>query len=115
MTYRLGQDHIEQLFCKIRSKGGFNNNPDIVSFKSALRSLLVKTEVTASSSANCVELGSADAHSSILHFTARAKRQQFREEVEEIEDDAFEDDVYQDIDLAKPVSDIVEYIGEYQD
>lgn len=56
LSYKLGQDHIEMLFSKIRSKGGYNNNPDVVNFKSALRALLVKSDITPSPNANCVEV-----------------------------------------------------------
>lgn len=59
LAYKLGQDHLEMLFSKIRSKGGFNNNPDVNQFVSALKALLVKTEITPSVNANCLEL-SAD-------------------------------------------------------
>ena len=55
LAFQIGQDHIETLF-SIRAKGGFNNNPDVAMFKSALRSLLVKTDITPSPSANCLEL-----------------------------------------------------------
>lgn len=58
MTYRLCQDHIETLFSKIRSKSGFNNNPDVMQFKSALKGLLMKADITSSASANCLELES---------------------------------------------------------
>lgn len=36
------QDHIETLCSKIRAMHGFNNNPDILQFKAALKSLFHK-------------------------------------------------------------------------
>ena len=56
LGYKLGQDHIETLVSKIRSQGRFNNNPDVVQFVAALKSLLVKTEITPSCNANCLEM-----------------------------------------------------------
>lgn len=34
-TYRLSQDHLEIFFGCIRQKGGYNNNPNVLQFKSA--------------------------------------------------------------------------------
>ena len=36
LTFKLSQDPIETLFSKIRSMGGFDNNPNVVQFGSAL-------------------------------------------------------------------------------
>ena len=56
LAYKLGQDHIETLCSKIRSKSGFNKNPDVIQFKSALKSLLVKCDIAASPNANSIDL-----------------------------------------------------------
>ena len=53
LTYKFSQDHIELLFSCIRSKGGWNNNPNCLQLKYALRQLLMKNAVTASKNANC--------------------------------------------------------------
>ena len=53
LTYRLSQDHLETLFSRIRRKGGWNNNPNTLQFKFALRSLLMKNGVLSSSKGNC--------------------------------------------------------------
>ena len=37
MTYKFLQDHIELLFNKIQRRCGWNNNPDVLQFKYALR------------------------------------------------------------------------------
>jgi hypothetical protein len=55
LTFKMSQDHIECLFSKIRSMGGFNNNPNVVQFKAALRKLLVKQQISASPAANCAD------------------------------------------------------------
>ena len=52
LSYRFSQDHIELLFACIRGKGGFNNNPNTLQLKYALRSILLKNSVVASKKAN---------------------------------------------------------------
>ena len=53
LTYRFSQDQLEMFFSKIRSRMGWNNNPNALQFKWALRALLQKNQVTASQRANC--------------------------------------------------------------
>ena len=55
LTYKLSQDHLELLFSCIRGKGGFNNNPDVNQFKSAIRKILL-CAITASKHSNCLLL-----------------------------------------------------------
>ena len=54
LTYRFSQDQLEMFFSKIRSRLGWNNNPNALQFKWALRALLQKNEVTSSKTANSV-------------------------------------------------------------
>ena len=54
LTYRFSQDQLEMFFSKIRSRLGWNNNPNAIQFKWALRALLQKNEVAPSKSANSV-------------------------------------------------------------
>ena len=54
LTYRFSQDQLEMLFSKVRNRLGWNNNPNALQFKWALRLLLQKNQVAASSSANCL-------------------------------------------------------------
>lgn len=54
-TFRISQDFIETLFSKIRRMGGHNTNPTAPLFKAALRKLLCKQSIDASSSANAIE------------------------------------------------------------
>lgn len=116
LSYKLGQDHIETLFSKIRSKGGFNNNPDVVCFKAALKSLLVKSDITPSPNANCVELDSDQTTGSLLLLVSTTtKRRPVQSDDDDAEEDEFEDDSYQvELQLNKPIADITEYIGNYQ-
>lgn len=58
-TFRISQDFIETLFSKVRRMGGHNNNPTAVHFKSALRNLIAKISVSASTSANCLDTESS--------------------------------------------------------
>ena len=53
LTYKYSQDHIELLFSCIRARGGWNNNPDSLQLKYALRQMLLGNSVTASANANC--------------------------------------------------------------
>jgi hypothetical protein len=46
LTYKLSQNFLETFFSAIRSRGGFNNNPNVVQLKSAYRRLLVRHELS---------------------------------------------------------------------
>lgn len=52
-TYFLNQDAVEMLFGKIRSRGGCNDNPDVVQFKAAYRKLLAIDSILQSRKGNC--------------------------------------------------------------
>lgn len=54
LTYKCSQDHLEIFFSAIRSRGGWNNNPNTQQLKWALRQLLFKNSVTGSVTANCM-------------------------------------------------------------
>lgn len=54
IAFKFCQDHLETLFSVIRSKGGFNNNPDCVQFKAAFNRILMRNEIRASLNANCL-------------------------------------------------------------
>ena len=53
LTYKFSQDHIELLFSCIRAKGGWNNNPNCLQLKYAMRKMLLRNAVIASKNANC--------------------------------------------------------------
>ena len=46
LSYRFSQDQLEMFFSKIRGRLGWNNNPNALQFKWALRVLLQKNDVT---------------------------------------------------------------------
>lgn len=54
LTYKLSQDYIETFFSAIRSRGGFNNNPNALEFKSAYKRLLIRHELKEFENGNCV-------------------------------------------------------------
>ena len=56
LTYKFSQDHIELLFNKIRRRGGWNNNPNVMQFKWALRRILMRNSISTSSTGNCTDI-----------------------------------------------------------
>lgn len=52
-TYSLGQDALESVFGRIRSKLGDNNNPTAEQFKANFRKILINREIRASNETNC--------------------------------------------------------------
>lgn len=54
--YKISQDHIELIFGCIRSQGGYNNNPTVKQFKSALKKIIVHVEIKDDRTGNCVPL-----------------------------------------------------------
>ena len=60
LTYKVSQVHLEQLFACIRGKNGYNNNPDVRIFKSALKRLMLRNSIVASKNANCAMLEEND-------------------------------------------------------
>lgn len=107
LAYRLNQDHLESFFSKIRLRGGWNNNPDAQQFASALKALLVKNEITPSSSANCLEL--EPSHSSFVKFCSK-KTSPDSDNGDDIPDwCSMQFDVTE---LSQPIADIAEYIGK---
>ena len=55
LGYKFSQDHLETFFSAIRSRGGWNNNPNCMQFSNAFKKLLIQQEVKASSNANSLE------------------------------------------------------------
>lgn len=56
--FKFSQDHIELFFGKIRSLGGFNNNPNARQFKSAYKKILSHLELSSKFTGNCLPLES---------------------------------------------------------
>lgn len=72
-TFMLSQDFVELFFGKIRSLGGFNDNPTSEQFMSAYRKLLCNSNILASSDANVREFKNINmsSFSNILKVTSR--------------------------------------------
>lgn len=68
--YKVSQDHLELLFCNIRSHGSANNNPTARQFKAAYKKLLVHVELKDYGNGNCTALE----HLSILNCSSAIKR-----------------------------------------
>ncbi|KYN29364.1 THAP domain-containing protein 9, partial [Trachymyrmex cornetzi] len=49
LTYKFSQDHAEILFGKIRSRHGFNNNPNVLQFKYAMKQILMRNDIKTNS------------------------------------------------------------------
>lgn len=60
ITYKCSQDHLELFFSCIRSRGGWNNNPNVQQFKWAMRKLLFRNSVKPSVNGNCLINYSSD-------------------------------------------------------
>ena len=54
LTYKLSQDHLELFFSAVRSRGGHNNNPTALQFKTAYKRLLMRHHIQ--STGNCMPL-----------------------------------------------------------
>ena len=52
LTYKVSQDHVELFFGCVRSRGGFNNNPNAIQFKTAMKQILMKNSIMASNKGN---------------------------------------------------------------
>lgn len=107
LAHKLSQDHIETLFSKIRSRGGFNNNPNVIQFISSLKGLLVKQEVTPSSNANCLEV---DVGANVLLTPRRRNRPGDGEDADLTADEMVS--LKLDVELPQSISDTVQYIGK---
>ena len=69
ITYKFSQDHIELLFSCIRSRGGWNNNPNFLQFKYALRKMLMKNAITTSKNSNCLDFSRCNNIVPLFHTT----------------------------------------------
>ena len=55
LTYKFSQDQLELLFSCVRAKNRWNNDPNSLQFKYALRKMLFRNAVKASKNSNCIE------------------------------------------------------------
>ena len=64
LTYRFSQDSLEMFFSKIRGRFGWKNNPNVLEFKYAIRALLLKNNIDAPGTVNCIDIGEDSIQSS---------------------------------------------------
>ena len=87
LTYKFSQDHIELLFNKIRHRGGWNNNPNVLQLKYALKSILIRNGIEPSNTGNSTHFQDSLCESNgLLNFTT--KRNQYKEASTEIVQDS---------------------------
>ena len=87
LTYKFSQDHIELLFNKIRHRGGWNNNWNVLQLKYALKSILIRNSIEPSNTGNCTHFQDSLCESNgLLNFTT--KRNQYKEASTEIVQDS---------------------------
>lgn len=63
LTYKVSQDNLEIFFSLLRGSGGWNNNPNAMQLKWALKKLLHKNSIQASENGNCLNNILDDTHS----------------------------------------------------
>lgn len=68
LSFKVSQDPLETFFSAIRSRGGFNNNPNAKQFESAYKRLLIKHEIVSNNNSNCLTDGI-----DILHVTSQKR------------------------------------------
>lgn len=54
LTSKILQDHLENFFSAVRSRGGFSNNPTCRHFRRAYKRLLTHAEIVLSNNGNCL-------------------------------------------------------------
>lgn len=57
LTYKLSQDFLETFFSCVRSRGGFNNNPNAKQFETTYKRLLIRHEISNTYASNCLADG----------------------------------------------------------
>ena len=59
LPYKFSQDHLELFFNKVRRSGGWNNNPNVLQFKYAMRKILMRNSIQPSRTGNCTNFEEA--------------------------------------------------------
>ncbi|KYN36191.1 THAP domain-containing protein 9, partial [Trachymyrmex septentrionalis] len=54
LTFKFNQNHLKTYFIAIRSRGGFNDNPNAQQFQTAYKRLIVRHEISALEKSNCL-------------------------------------------------------------
>ncbi|KAG5264201.1 hypothetical protein AALO_G00273280 [Alosa alosa] len=88
LTYKLSQDHLELFFSAVRSRGGYNNNPNARQFRAAYKQLLVRHQVKAGTG-NCLLRDNTE----VLNSTPATVNIARRADVELVEVNFSDDDI----------------------
>lgn len=73
LTYKFSQDHLELFFSCVRSKGGWNNNPNALQLKWALRRMLYRNSVRVETG-NCIDVDVPNVQGNVLEDTGNRER-----------------------------------------
>lgn len=110
LSFKLSQDFLETFFSAVRSRGGFNNNPNANQFESAYKRLLIRNEIKMFDTSNCLADGL-----DILHCTS--KKEYFRDVLTEDMDevvDSFDHDYINTMWSLDPyIENVVGYISGF--
>ena len=120
LTYKFSQDHIELLFSCIRSREGWNNNPNCLRMKYALRKMLIRNAITASKNSNCVNFTGCNEIIPLFHKRKHNHPDKFESKTEEEttaqEDSSEMDFMFKNLDQEQHsefVSNVLYYIAGY--
>ena len=117
LTYKFSQDHVELLFSCIRSRGGWNNNPNCLQLKYALRKMLMRNAITASKNANCVDFTGCNAIIPLFHKQKHKEDESKKQETTTEQEDSTEVNfMFRHLDQeqhSKFVSNVLFYIAGY--
>lgn len=110
LGFKFSQDHLETLFSVIRSKGGFNNNPNCLQFKSAFKRILMRNQLASSLNANC-----SVNREQVIHFSKIITENSNVAEVFDEDEPIGEDDIDEmnTSILSEYASDIVTYVAGF--
>ncbi len=109
LTFKFSQDHLETLFSVIRNRGGFNNNPNVVQFKTAFKRLLMRNELRSSLNGNCLTDNTGINHAERINKTRR--NQQTNTNIVEYEEDEEDEIDVVNIDTDSPKA-LTEYVTD---
>lgn len=114
LTFKLSQDFLETFFGAIRSRGGFNNNPNVIQFKSAYKRLLIKNEIKNFENGNVLSDSIEILNISSVSKSAERENDDFFNTEPVIDEEVMDHDYVKKIfDLTPYVGNVVEYISGY--
>lgn len=96
MTYRFSQDHLELFFAQVRRRHGWNNNPNVLQFKAAMKSLLVKNSIRASLTANCTTFNAENDVQFKLTWAKKKNVQNWHDNIDSVDSIMYNDNVFDD-------------------